>query len=327
MRTITIAAALCTSAFAIMSQAEPLPSPLIAEIHADAANRVLHVVGANLAGGTASLLLGGNTLPLPILSATPSQIDAALPQGIAAGSYLVSLTLTKPGTKESKTDAFWIGIGPSGAQGPAGPKGAAGPRGATGATGAAGTPGPAGGIGPTGPVGPKGAAGDAGAAGSPGSAGGRGPQGPQGAIGDAGPDGAPGLEGYRGPNGGVGPMGPDGDAGPQGPTGPTGYPYVARIAESVTRALPNSCGDPVGAAAVFTSRCIRQQCFTTIDAPAASTCEASETYELLLSATEVECTAYSAPGVCSATRTIYRTCHRCVGPPYPLMGTLMQEQP
>jgi len=98
--------------------------------------------------------LGIGAAPLAIILLTPTRIEAALPAGIAPGTYLLTLTVGKQkdkagGSEDRLSDEFWVTLG---AQGPTGPQGPAGPAGATGQQGLAGP------VGATGPQGPPGTA-------------------------------------------------------------------------------------------------------------------------------------------------------------------------
>jgi len=155
----------------------------------------LTINGANLSGGSATVTIGASA-PLAVQSQTASQLTVALPSGIAAGSYTLSVQIGSSKTNSTSSIATIGAIGPAGAQGPTGPAGPVGPAGTTGPQGAQG---PAGQTGATGAQGPKGDAGI------------------QGPKGDAGAQGA------------AGPAGAQGPAGPQGPMGPPGGPALTLV--------------------------------------------------------------------------------------------------
>ena len=123
------------------------------------------LAGSNLdPTGTAPTVLF-NGVKLALVSFTNATLVATLPNGLAAGTYLVRVT-----NSASQSGSFDVTIGAVGPTGPAGPQG---PAGATGAQGPQGPVGPAGPAGPQGPAGP---------------AGNQGPQGPPGPPGPAGPN-------------------------------------------------------------------------------------------------------------------------------------------
>jgi hypothetical protein len=133
-----------------------------------------------------------NRVPLAIQSMTPTQVIAALPAGIGAGSYQLEMTRTNgngggnTSTNGPRYGAITLTIGAVGATGAQGPQGIIGPQGNQGPQGVAG------------PQGPKGDTGAPGAAGAQGETGFTGPTGPQGAMGAAGPQGVPGAPGVSG---------------------------------------------------------------------------------------------------------------------------------
>jgi hypothetical protein len=189
-----------TSGFADSSH-----QPAIIEAHADGA--MLRITGFDLAGGTPKITLGNAALS--IVSATATHIDALLPAGVAPGSYLLTLTLSK-GRKDgvadrnddsSKYEEFWVTIGGAGAAGKDGVAGPQGPAGPMGAMGPQGPAGPMGAMGPMGPIGPQGTQGPAGKQGENGSTGSEGKEGPPGPMGREGPVGPAGATGATGPAG------------------------------------------------------------------------------------------------------------------------------
>jgi hypothetical protein len=160
---VVLSSVLPTSASAASAQL------VISAAAADAANGTVTIRGINLLGNAggrkaATILLGGYGAPLPIVSMSATEIVAALPAGVAAGAYL----LTVDYGNDASFDEAWVTIG---ATGPKGPKG---DTGATGAAGPQGTPGPKGDTGATGPkgdAGPQGPKGDTGPQGPPGTGG------------------------------------------------------------------------------------------------------------------------------------------------------------
>lgn len=172
-----LAVALLATAFSLgttAARADATPGPIITEVDADAATAVLHIHGANF-GTVAPRVTLGNSAPLTVTLASPTQVDALLPVGATPGTYLLGLTLSQAGKSSADSalnDEFWVTLG------------AVGPPGAPGAPGAAGAAGATGPQGPAGPQGPQGPKGDTGAAG---------PKGDPGVAGPAGADGAPGA--------------------------------------------------------------------------------------------------------------------------------------
>ncbi len=226
---------------------------LITSVQTDLEANEIYIVGQRLVGRThrgddddrrkrrdrAPRVTLGNS-ELPVINYSRNLITAALPQGILAGDYLLSVS-TGRGSKNNDSYALTIGaVGPTGPQGeqgetgpqgpigltgPEGPQGPAGPQGVPGPQGIAGPVGPEGEQGPAGPQGPKGDKGDQGEQGPQGLAGVDGAQGPKGDKGDTGATGAAGAkgdQGDRGPQGEPGPQGATGSRGPQGIAGATG---------------------------------------------------------------------------------------------------------
>ena len=190
---------------------------------------VLVIQGLNMDGSTVSLGANEGTYDLLTpLFASPTLIEAQLPDGIEPGSYKLVLLHLGPPLRLSSIDVTLGAQGPEGPQGEPGPPGEAGapgadgppgppgPAGADGASGADGPSGPAGADGKSGPQGPPGLQGEAGPPGEPG------PQGIAGLQGDAGPPGEPGPQGIAGLQGDAGPPGEPGPQGPVGPVGPSG---------------------------------------------------------------------------------------------------------
>ena len=169
LRTLTLGLlAVATPVFA-----DSAKDPVITEARANNASTTLHLRGINFPSAP-RVTIGDFTAPLAVLAASPTQVDALLPAGIAPGGYLVSLTSSAGGNSGSdgpRGDVFWVTLGTQGATGPQGP---AGPTGAMGPTG------PQGPMGPMGPAGPQGPQGQRGIDGLPGPQGPQGAQGPQG---------------------------------------------------------------------------------------------------------------------------------------------------
>ena len=112
------------------------------------------ITGSGFKPSTTAPSVTLNNTGLVLVSSTNQSVVAKLPSGLAAGSYLLSMTNS---TKQTATFAVTVGsAGPIGPQGPMGPTGPQGPKGATGATG---PQGPKGATGPQGPAGPTGPAG------------------------------------------------------------------------------------------------------------------------------------------------------------------------
>lgn len=171
------AVALCVAGVSLTAStpsfADSSHQPAILEARVDGG--VLRVLGLNLSGGTTRVTLGG--LPLGVVSATATQLEALVPTTLAAGSYLLTLTVGtgKSGEDNSRYDEFWITIGAIGPKGSPGPQGPAGSPGSQGATG---------------PMGLQGVQGPPGPVGNDGATGAQGPAGPAGLTGPAGPSGA-----------------------------------------------------------------------------------------------------------------------------------------
>jgi hypothetical protein len=213
---------------------------------------VITLTGSNFepAKTKPTVLFDGSALTLSSFSNT--QIVAALPAGLAPGTFDLTVTNSSGNSVDFNMTYGAIGpqgpagaAGPTGAQGPAGPIGATGPQGPRGITGAPGAPGPAGsnGLGfsflnafdpyatyavnnvvtyngssyvaivPNGPN-PSGPTPDKNPSWSVMAA--AGATGPAGPIGPQGPLGDPGPQGLMGNSG---PQGPAGQTGPQGAAG------------------------------------------------------------------------------------------------------------
>jgi hypothetical protein len=171
-------------------------SPAITGATADfLANRIA-IAGTDLnASGTPVVTLG--TYPaLLLVSSSATSIVAALPAGVTAGTFPLTVV---SGGKGGTIDITIGTTGPAGAVGPTGAPGIAGPQG------------------------PAGAKGDIGATGA------AGPQGTTGATGAIGPQGPIGLTGATGAMGAQGPQGDKGDQGIQGLTGATGSSGIITV--------------------------------------------------------------------------------------------------
>lgn len=156
---LVVALALATGLGVSMPVFAAPEQPAITEARADAG--IVRIVGTDLGGAAPRATLGN--VPLVIVAASATQIDALLPPGLAPGSYLLSLAF---GSKANAPyDEFWITIGAAGPQGPAGKDGATGPSGPQGPQGVAGKEGA---TGPMGPQGLRGKDGEPGVAGPPG---------------------------------------------------------------------------------------------------------------------------------------------------------------
>jgi hypothetical protein len=230
-------AALIVCAHVTMAAAAPAPQLVITSAAFDESNNHLVITGQNFSwpsngsGHGAPPVVTLDLMPMTVLSATSTEIVAALSGNFPEGTYLITVSR---GTGAVENGAFAVAIyheeaqqtiqgpaGPAGPPGPAGPMGPRGPQGANGATGAVGPAGPSGPQGVSGAAGPAGAVGPSGAVGPVGPIGPMGPAGPQGVAGPAGPIGPAGADGLAGA---TGPIGPDGPAGPAGPAGSQGVP-------------------------------------------------------------------------------------------------------
>lgn len=240
-------AALIVCAHVTIAAAAPAPQLVITSAAFDESNSHLVITGqnfswpANGSGHGAPPVVTLDLMPLTVLSATSTEIVAALSGNFPEGTYLVTVSRGQ-GTVDNGAFAVAIyheevgqtiqgPVGPAGPQGAAGPMGPMGPKGANGATGPVGPSGAAGpqgltgaagAAGPAGPVGPAGAEGPLGPIGPFGSSGPAGPQGVAGPAGPIGPDGPAGADGAAGAVGPIGPVGPVGPAAPQGPQGVPG---------------------------------------------------------------------------------------------------------
>jgi hypothetical protein len=173
--------------------------------------------------------LAGLQLTGVTVDALGNKLTAALPVGVAPGSYMVHVSNTADGRRGVQ---FIVTIGATagspgavGLPGEPGPQGEQGEIGPQGPPGADGSPGAAGATGAPGPAGADGAAGAAGTAGAPGEVG---------ATGAAGAPGERGAPGRAGDPGGIGP------AGPAGPAGSSGVVNIAAFAGKVMQISGNA---------------------------------------------------------------------------------------
>jgi hypothetical protein len=179
--------------------------------------------------------LAGLQLTGVTVDALGSRLTAALPVGVAPGSYMVHVSNTADGRRGVQ---FIVTIGAT--AGSPGEVGSPGEPGAQGEPGPQGEIGPQGPMGPAGPAGADGAAGAAGPAGAPGEAGAAGAAGPAGAPGEAGAAGAAGAAGDAGAPGPAGAPGGIGPAGPAGAAGPSGIVNIAAFAGKVMQISGNA---------------------------------------------------------------------------------------
>jgi hypothetical protein len=170
----------------------------------------LTIFGDNFGSSTPRVSLAG--ADLQVESSSDTRIVAALPKGIAPGTYRLIVT----NTSNTNSGSFDASLGQGGATGATGPAGPAGPTGAKGATGAEGP------VGPQGARGVQGQEGVTGAMGAKGSTGAQGREGIQGPTGANGSTGATGIQGPTGPKGATGVQGVQGSTGPKGETGAQG---------------------------------------------------------------------------------------------------------
>jgi len=182
----------------------------------DVAAGMLFVHGQGFGTQPATVVIDRSVLD--VQSHSPTDLVAALPQGIESGTYRL-VVVRAPGNASASMDVT-IGSGETlGSAGPMGPAGPTGPQGPVGPAGATGPQGPRGEPGPRGPTGPQGEQGLAGQIG---------PMGP------AGPQGEQGLAGQIGPMGPAGPQGEQGLAGKTGPMGPAGLSGLEQISLAQT---------------------------------------------------------------------------------------------
>jgi hypothetical protein len=147
---------------------------------ADLSNHVVTIYGTNLSPGKhpAAPVVWLDDETLAVQSFTESNIVAALPTDLVAGTFALEVDIAR------KSYTLDMTFGVQGTAGPAGPQGATGPQGSEGATGPQGPTGPTGATGATGATGPQGPQGQQGATGATGPQGQQGPTGvaPSGAI-------------------------------------------------------------------------------------------------------------------------------------------------
>lgn len=123
----------------------------VTSVRVDVAGRRLTVSGQSLGPDRRLRLTLAGSL-LKVLSASPTEIVAALPPGLTPGTYVLSIGGRGP-------DKDWVvdvAVSSAGSPGPPGPKGEKGDKGDPGATGPGGPEGPRGERGDVGPTGPAG---------------------------------------------------------------------------------------------------------------------------------------------------------------------------
>jgi hypothetical protein len=174
MRLSTLGLALVFVMLPAIGGAAVLGRPVITGAAADDRLEHLVIAGESFSGPRQlTVRLGG--VPIPVLSASDTEIVALLPAGIEPATY--QLIVVRGSVLPVQSDAFEVTLG---AVGPTGPMGPEGPRGSQGPAGSQGPGGPQGLPGPMGPPGSQGPQGPAGPQGAPGAAGPAGPQGPAG---------------------------------------------------------------------------------------------------------------------------------------------------
>ena len=130
-------------------------------LNTSSTQQTLTIEGVNLGSGAASVMLGAFG-PLTVVSQTADRLVVALPNGLVAGNYVLSVQIGKGGGNVDESVVTIGAVGPTGPAGPAGSQGSPGPAGPAGATGPAGSAGPQGAAGATGAIGPVGPMGPAG---------------------------------------------------------------------------------------------------------------------------------------------------------------------
>ncbi len=115
--------------------------PSITSAVANFQTNQITITGVNF--GTASPYVTLDGLAASVVTYTPTTVVADLPNGIAPGSYVLTLQ-NKTDNLVATFDATLGTTGPQGAQGPQGPQGATGQQGPQGAAGATGPQGPQG---------------------------------------------------------------------------------------------------------------------------------------------------------------------------------------
>jgi len=157
-RIFAAAAVVCLMATLPIAAQTSFGIAVITSTSYDAINEQLTIRGSSLSKGTfPSVTFNG--MPLTVLSATPSEVVASLPDTTPGGTYIV---MVSRGTRVGEVALFTATIGAVGPRGEPGERGEQGPEGPAGPAGTDGAPGPAGPQGPTGAAGPAGPMGPAG---------------------------------------------------------------------------------------------------------------------------------------------------------------------
>jgi hypothetical protein len=156
-----------STALASPAAATPIPPPHVVITSATVEDTTITIRGANFGEVEPYVTLDG--MPLQILSSTPSEVLASLPE-LAPGTYLLMLARNPAQAQFFLFDVTIGAVGPQGDKGDRGDPGPEGPRGEPGPQGPPGPPGPTGERGPQGERGPMGPTGAQGPAGPPGPA-------------------------------------------------------------------------------------------------------------------------------------------------------------
>jgi len=139
--------------------------PLIISVVPDFISNPTQLTIAGLNFGETKPIVALDSIPVNVVTFTPSLVTVLIPPKTPPGVYLLKLTSTRnrDTNDAAEFDVTLGAVGPKGDKGDVGPQGPAGPVGPTGSPGSPGLPGPAG---PVGPQGPQGQPGPPGASGT-----------------------------------------------------------------------------------------------------------------------------------------------------------------
>jgi collagen triple helix repeat protein/IPT/TIG domain-containing protein len=132
--------------------------PLIISVVPDFISNPTQLTIAGLNFGETKPIVALDSIPVNVLTFSPTLVTVLIPSNTPPGDYLLKLTSTRNSDTNdaAEFDVTLGAVGPKGDKGDVGPQGPAGPVGPPGLPGPLGLPGPEGPVGPQGPPGPQG---------------------------------------------------------------------------------------------------------------------------------------------------------------------------
>jgi Collagen triple helix repeat (20 copies)/IPT/TIG domain len=139
--------------------------PLIISVVPDFISNPTQLTIAGLSFGETKPIVTLNSIPVEVVTFTPTLVTVLVPGNTPPGVYLLTLTSTRNSDTNdaAEFDVTLGAVGPKGDKGDVGPQGPPGPVGPAGSSGPPGVQGP---VGPVGPQGPQGLQGPPGASGT-----------------------------------------------------------------------------------------------------------------------------------------------------------------